>query len=637
MFCLSPLSNTADSTAPSPAGIVAAQDHVDSSPLEHSTRAILHAVIKRSPTAFFPHGVTHANSAQLTLLAMITRDALVAFRNTGGRPSSSASSVAVTPCETPSSESPPAVLASPGNNVASPPPNNNLDAILSLATAFGLDPNTLRPRELSSLPGSRRPHNFATDISQRTIVDECTITGIEIGLTSAHILPASLISPTTPPTYAQTVLWVFLAFFLGPTLYDSLWTTLLHGSGMNSSNGIRLSPSFHDYFDSGFLTLIPTSISEDETELKVRLAWHHKESTLMHLTSRGDGGVRPLVDGDVFMIKTMDKVMFPVPMVGYLQLHDSLWRVIGMCGLLAGGARGEVDGKEVKGAKDGSSRKRRKVLPNRPGRGAGSVPGPQPGASPGSTLPAFGPGPTSATAAKAPGNEPETTPELPQEKQSPASLARLSRSVSGSSDSSSSSSGSGVSKKALGDFDVSPPSSPPPALPRLKRKHVGLSLTLLRGTEDRAQDDGGVELSALPEDEDTPSTIHADLGVNNKESQQPRLWGSNWVNSLHNANPEISIDSGLQQQLRHELAVLVGGIFACDGEDESIVTVNGDDDDGSESNGGSDSGSEGGDGYEDGVGRKSDEGAFVGGARALAIDMELEEMLKAAVWALGAR
>ena len=154
------------------------------------------------------------------------------------------------------------------------------------------------------------------------------------------------------------------------------------GSGYDCRNGLCLQEGIHRSFDTGMLTLEPveyeggTGRGRLMEEMRVIFKWHDTQSELSLVTTllphtslesntnsphtqtdahRGES--RPVSDGDVFIIKTCDTHVYPLPIPGFLQLHDVLWRAIGAAGL-TDDSSGTQDNKVKQ-----PGRKRRRRLP----------------------------------------------------------------------------------------------------------------------------------------------------------------------------------------------------------------------------------------------------------------------------------
>ncbi|RPB25480.1 hypothetical protein L211DRAFT_83970 [Terfezia boudieri ATCC MYA-4762] len=84
----------------------------------------------------------------------------------------------------------------------------------------------------------------------------------------------------------------------------------------------------------------------------------------IHTSNGAIVGVRPVRNGDFFVFEIQDGVAFPVPAVGFLQLHNVMWSAIGMGGLLdsVGKSDGPREGKDGTGGggEKGRTAKRRK-------------------------------------------------------------------------------------------------------------------------------------------------------------------------------------------------------------------------------------------------------------------------------------
>ncbi|KAF8417629.1 hypothetical protein EV426DRAFT_645711 [Tirmania nivea] len=384
--------------------------HIFDAAIPHADRNLLRALALLAPNPSVLRSLLGiVDPRQLMVLARLTYAGFIAFRNRGGRPSGTPlgtshpstprgtteqSSPASTPPSTPApgpvsasrraqapSPGPLPIIAQPSPPPVAPPGNSTWPAasdpaiqLPALCAAFGFSPLRLKPslsaaspvlpsQPPSSIARYGRPAYFHSNLLLRNPSDAtCALTGYPgpHTLKAAHILPNSFVNGTatsqTSAPVEHTALWLFLTFFLGPNLRDQLWSYLVDGKGHSTYNGLLLDTRLHDLFDAGMITLIPFEepLPVQPDILLVRFTYHDINTMLCFTpTSRrnaftGEEGFRPLKDGDVFSIETVDGERWPVPMKGFLMLHHLLWVGLGMVGLVReagnpGGERKEVD------------------------------------------------------------------------------------------------------------------------------------------------------------------------------------------------------------------------------------------------------------------------------------------------------
>ncbi|RPB19945.1 hypothetical protein L211DRAFT_852741 [Terfezia boudieri ATCC MYA-4762] len=346
--------------------LASALRHISIATIPHSQRNILRAVTLHAPNPRFVAAIPLIQDpAELDYLATLCRRALIAFKSRGGRPKSAASTPAK--CGSPipyiDPDSDPLLTGTtPG-----PTPQVATDLathseLTSLCTIFNLGSSiTLFPAAFIRTPLERicssRSAGFANSLKLRDDTPHCLITGGSINLVGAHIIPHSLVKIAASPTLGAISFWLFLVFFLGIELRDELYGLLAgdEGIGNGCANGVCLGEAMHGLFDTGLLTLEPLYPSDSEADdhitlMEVALKWHHWEYELSlyqtilprsvnHTEATADnvaGRVRasPIRNGDIFTVKTRDAQNYPLPIRGFLQLHDILWTLIAAAGLL---------------------------------------------------------------------------------------------------------------------------------------------------------------------------------------------------------------------------------------------------------------------------------------------------------------
>lgn len=362
---------------------VAACDH-----LSTQERRVLRAVLSNIPADnAFVRRMIALDSSQLQALAQVFEAGLIAARNFGGRPSSSAltpSAGSKRPSPSPhrgdevgsSSSSkrskldhqaaepvPPPVpsfQASPtpdpaANNLPPSTPPTPVELLFRALGISGGVPN-LRPLATGVARSSSRFGRRASlaDACLARQNNTCPITGRTVELfqlETAHLIPHSI---AVLETADDLPYWRFLRLCLGPVLSDHIFNLVAGSNSFRSTNGVAMDPTLHgSLFDRGIFWLLPQlpdDFHHGFSSYDVEFKWRADPRFLSTITSTiprlpedqlAESSVaykhldtaRTLTSGDRFRLFTPDTERYPLPHPLLLSLHARLWEMIAASGL----------------------------------------------------------------------------------------------------------------------------------------------------------------------------------------------------------------------------------------------------------------------------------------------------------------
>lgn len=356
--------------------------------LSTQDRLVLRAVLSNIPADnTLVRRMIALDPSQLQVLAQVFEAGLIAARNFGGRPSSSAPTPSAgikrpSPSPNPGDEAgssssskrskldhqpaesvPPPVPSFPASPTPNPVPNNPPPSppptpVELLFRALGISggvPN-LRPLATGAARSSSRFGRRASlaDTCLARQNNTCPITGRTVELfqlETAHLIPHSIAALETADDLPY---WRFLRLFLGPVLSDHIFNLVAGSNSFRSTNGVAMDPTLHgSLFDRGIFWLLPQLPDDFDhgfTSYDVEFKWRADPRFLSTMTSTiprlpeeqlADSSVaykhldtaRTLTSGDRFRLFTPDTERYPLPHPLLLSLHARLWEMIAGSGL----------------------------------------------------------------------------------------------------------------------------------------------------------------------------------------------------------------------------------------------------------------------------------------------------------------
>lgn len=325
-------------------------------------RAVLLGVLVNMPSKFRVDDspvdrLLSLSATELKLLASLFEQGLIAARNFGGRPPTSANSASkrssdndelAIPAKRPKLEEihvqgEHVVLPFPQTSPTMPPP---LTPIMSLLHSLGI--SQALPQNIESRRLTRRG-SLASEclLRQRST---CPITGRTSDtypLETAHLVPHAV---AAIDSIAVTPYWRLLSLCLGQPLTSHIFEIVGGCKSFLSTNGLSLDSVVHHLFDRGTVCLIPHVANDDFNPKTTRyydveFLWRGSMAGLIGMTTQlplqpSDqvdtalqnytlmGSVRPISIGDRFRLFTRNPARQPLPHPLLLSLHCMLWDMI---------------------------------------------------------------------------------------------------------------------------------------------------------------------------------------------------------------------------------------------------------------------------------------------------------------------
>lgn len=347
-----------------------------------SERQILLGVLPNIPLApdrssFFAR-LLSLTPPHMKTLSQVLESGLLAARNFGGRPTSSAdgggtsrsvskrSSVDDTVSDT--FKRPRLVSMSPqlsGDHIPSDTPPSAPATPASVGDIFSEESMTAEICLLMHLGIYERLPNLLTsdrfsrggNLSQDCLIRQgevCPITGHlnnPFGLETAHLIPHSV---AAIKTLDGTPFWLLLTICLGPDIRDQIYNVVGGNSSSCSTNGLSLDSNIHALFDRGVIWLIPLLDGPFDqtitTHYDVEFCWRGDLALLQSLGTvlpispedqvagnppryNSTSPLRSIQNRDVFRLFTARPARYPLTHPLLLSLHNMFWLMIESSGL----------------------------------------------------------------------------------------------------------------------------------------------------------------------------------------------------------------------------------------------------------------------------------------------------------------